>query len=149
MVDINTQAPFLQLQTHSDKIDVMDTREYKITVGIRSYWITKEDLDKYLTERAKPGVTLVALSGGKLFLPTECQDIAHRDVIDAAEKITKGSWQCQSGKWHSSLRCYCNIEMVENSNGTMTLIDRSEKFTLPSGDDVHSDNLRQANSNRY
>lgn len=103
----------------------MDKREFKITVGIRSYWITKEELDKYLKERIKPNVDHVALRGGLLLLPIQYQDVVHKTVIDDSEKVEDGQWQCDAGKWHIRGRnCYCNIEVIETDDRTMRLEER-------------------------
>src|SRR5436190_23375706 len=89
----------------------MDKREFKITIGIRSYWITKDELDKYMKERTRSGVDHVALRDGLLILPIQCQEIVHRSVIDDSEKIQEGRWQCDAGSWHKDgTTCYCNTE---------------------------------------
>jgi hypothetical protein len=109
------------------KLD-MDKREFKITVGIRSYWITKDELDRYMRERTKPGVDHVALRGGLLLLPVQCQDIVHRSVIEDSEKIDDGRWQCDAGNWHNAgSNCYCDKEMVELEDGTMRIQEKTGK----------------------
>jgi hypothetical protein len=106
----------------------MDKREYRIVIGIRSYWITKEELEKYLKERRKPGIELVALRNGGLFLPVQCQEIAHRSVIEDSEKIEEGRYQCDSGNWHAvGVECYCNSEMVELPDGTVRIQEKTDK----------------------
>jgi len=123
MVDQNENVPeMIQYDTiNSD----MDKREFKITVGIRSYWITKEELDKYMKERLKSNVDHVALRNGLLILPIQYQDIVHRSVIDDSEKIEDGRWQCDSGMWHNTAtRCFCNVEMIELDDKTIRLEER-------------------------
>ena len=114
----------------------MDKREFKITVGIRSYWITKDELEIYLKERKVSGVDLVALRGGMLFLPTQCQEIVHRTVIDDSEKITGGRWQCENGNWHRvGGECRCDMEMIEGDDGIMRIQQKSTKPLLAPPDD--------------
>ncbi len=111
MVEENTTVPNV-IQYDIINPD-MDKREFKITVGIRSYWITKEELDKYLKERLKSNVDHVSLRGGLLLLPIQYQDVVHKTVIDDSEKIEDGRWQCDAGKWHNTgTRCFCNVEMT-------------------------------------
>ncbi len=106
----------------------MDKREYKITIGIRSYWITKEELEKYLAERKVPGVDLVALRGGTLFLPAQCQEIAHRSVIDDSAKIEGGRWQCEKGNWHANGNdCRCSIELLEGEDGIIRIQEKNDR----------------------
>ncbi len=114
----------------------MDKRELKITVGIRSYWITKDELEIYLKERKVPGVDLVALRGGMLFLPTQCQEIVHRTVIDDSEKITGGRWQCDKGNWHRvGGECRCDLQMIEGKDGIIRIQQKSTKPLLAPPDD--------------
>src|SRR3954447_11442331 len=123
MVEDNTNM--LNSAQHDIINPDMDKREFKITVGIRSYWITKEELDKYLKERIKPNVDHVALRGGLLLLPIQYQDVVHKTVIDDSEKVEDGQWQCDAGKWHSRGRnCYCNIEVIETDDKTIRLEER-------------------------
>lgn len=106
----------------------MDKREYKITIGIRSYWITQEELNKYLKERLKSGVDHVALRDGKLFLPVQYQDVVHRSVIEDSEKIDGGRWQCDAGTWHSlNAECYCDKEIVVIGDNTVRLQPKTDK----------------------
>jgi hypothetical protein len=114
----------------------MDKREFKVTVGIRSYWITKEELEKYLKERKVPGVDLVALRGGLLFLPTQCQEIAHRSVMDDSEKIDNKRWRCESGNWHANGNdCMCNVELVEGNDGMVRIQEKvTHQLPLPEYD---------------
>jgi hypothetical protein len=65
----------------------MDKREFKITIGIRSYWITRDELEKYMNERNKNGVEYVTLRNGLMILPVKFQDIVHRTVIEDSEKM--------------------------------------------------------------
>ena len=126
MVDHN------ELTTQSAQHDIinpdMDKREFKITIGIRSYWITKSEMEKYLVERVKPGVDHVALRDGLLLLPLQYQDIVHRTVIEDSEKIEEGRWQCDIGAWHKvGATCYCNIELVQTDEQTMRLEEKTIK----------------------
>ncbi len=107
----------------------MDKREFKITIGIRSYWITQEELNKYMVERVQPGVEYVSLRNGLLFLPVKFQDVVHRSVIEDSEKIEDGRWQCERGNWHHvGGECRCNMELVEGEDGMFRL---QEKPTQP------------------
>ena len=106
----------------------MDKREFKITIGIRSYWITQEELNKYMTERVQPGVEYVSLRNGLMFLPIKFQDLVHRSVIEDSEKIESGRWQCDKGTWHSlGGECRCNLDMIEGSDGIIRLQEKSVK----------------------
>jgi hypothetical protein len=110
----------------------MDKREFKITVGIRSYWITKEELDKYLRERVKNNVDHVALRGGMLLLPVQYQDVVHRSVIADSEKIDDGRWQCDTGTWHNAgARCYCNVTMIEDEKTRTIRLEERKPGELP------------------
>ena len=125
----------------------MDKREFKITIGIRSYWITQEELNKYMVERVQPGVEYVSLRNGLLFLPVKFQDVVHRSVIEDSEKIEGGRWQCDYGNWHNvGGECRCNIEMIEGEDGMVRLQQKSAP-ALPEPDQpartsyVRSNNL--------
>lgn len=129
MVDEN--SPLSTFESHDIIKSDMDPREFKITIGIRSYWITREERDKYLTDREKPGVEYVALRDGLMLLPVKYQELVHRSVIEDSEKIENGRWQCEAGSWHNAgAHCYCNVEMIETEEGTMRLVEKSTK-TLP------------------
>src|SRR6476646_4952366 len=126
MVNENTNLT-TQAQYDIIKPD-MDKRDFKITIGIRSYWITKDELAKYMKERTKPGVDHVALRGGLLFLPVQYQEVAHRTVIEDSEKIEGGRWQCDAGEWHAiGSECYCNSEMIELDDRTVRIQERVDK----------------------
>lgn len=67
----------------------MDKREYMIVIGTRSYWITEEERDKFLSKRGMQGIDHVALRDGKLILPVTCQEIVHISVVRESQEIDK------------------------------------------------------------
>ncbi len=114
----------------------MDKREFKITIGIRSYWITKEELNKYMVERVQPGVEYVSLRNGLMLLPIKFQDIVHRSVIEDSEKIEEGRWQCDKGNWHRvGGECRCDLQMIEGKDGIMRIQQKTTKPLLAPPDD--------------
>ena len=103
------------------KVD-MDRREFKITIGIRSYWITQEELNKYMAERVQPGVEYVVLRDGLLILPIKFQEVVHRSVIADSEEVEQGRWQCTFGRWHTPGHdCLCNVELIDAGEGMVRL----------------------------
>jgi len=124
----------------------MDKREFKITIGIRSYWITKEEMEKYMTERTKPGAEYVALRDHMMILPVKFQDIVHRSVIEDSEKVEKGHYQCEYGKWHQKDgSCYCGDKWIEESDGTIRLEKAAPHLLAEESNQsqsFHSDNLK-------
>ena len=72
-----------------DDQNLMNEREYRITVGAATYWITEEERDQYLTKRAQLGVDYVALREGQLVVPAKFEDIVHKSVIEESNKINK------------------------------------------------------------
>ncbi len=114
----------------------MDKREFKITIGIRSYWITQEELNKYMAERVQPGVEYVSLRNGLMVLPIKFQDIVHRSVIEDSEKIEEGRWQCDKGNWHRvGGECRCDLQMIEGKDGIIRIQQKSTKPLLAPPDD--------------
>ena len=67
----------------------MNEREYRITVGSATYWITEEERDQYLKKRAQLGVDYVALREGHLVVPAKFDDIVHRSIIEESENINR------------------------------------------------------------
>ncbi len=114
----------------------MDKREFKITIGIRSYWISQEELNKYMVERVQPGVEYVSLRNGLMVLPIKFQDIVHRSVIEDSEKIEEGRWQCDKGNWHRvGGECRCDLQMIEGKDGIIRIQQKTTKPLLASPDE--------------